>query len=137
MDGSRTGDSKAVLGELHMLVQVPLPDPREQVHWNKVALWPANNPYQNITYRAHFEAVHRIFKDDDVSCRNMTRAFRLLSASGMKPAGAEEWVSWAMACIAVPAKGLGVAATCVLPFEGICAGVTMRVTLELLPCICG
>eukprot|EP00891_Asterochloris_glomerata_P007603 jgi/Astpho2/7603/fgenesh1_pg.00115_%23_34_t len=70
---------------------VPLPDPREQVLWNKVALWPANNPYQNITYRAHLEAVHRIFKDDDVSCRNMTRAFRLLSASGMKPAGAEEW----------------------------------------------
>ena len=94
-----------------MLVQAPLPDHRDKVAWNQMALWPSNNPYQNITYKTQLETVHCIFTDHNTICRKMTRAFRVPGAINLDEAGLEERVSCSVACIAGPAKKLGIAAT--------------------------
>ena len=102
-------DSEAASGELHMLVQAPLPDPREKVHCNNLALWPGYHLHHNITFKAQLETAHCIFKDYDIMCRKMTRAFRALGVGRPKKAGAAERVSWFMAGIRVPARERGVA----------------------------
>ena len=102
-------DSEAASGELHMLVQIPLPNSWESIHGTNLALWPANRPFHDITYRVQLETARRNFKGDDVICRKTTHAFRALSARNLREAGAAERVSWFMACITVPAEKLGMA----------------------------
>ena len=87
-----------------MHVQVPFPDPRDTLDCNKMALWPDNHPYRNITYMAQLETAHRIFKNNDIICRKMMHAFRALGAGKLNEPGAEEEVGWIMACITVFAK---------------------------------